>query len=74
MAELGADPAHGCGRALWEFNRTPLASYGTTMSLMLLPYWTIGFRAVSVPTNWLQPLKNTVLALWLANGASLVTD
>lgn len=42
MAELGADPAHGCGRALWEFNRTPLASYGTTMSLMLLPYWTGG--------------------------------
>ncbi len=37
MKSLGADPAHGCGRALWEHNT---GDYGTTMALMLLPFWT----------------------------------
>ncbi len=37
MKSLGADPAHGCGRALWEHNT---GDYGTTMALMLIPYWT----------------------------------
>ncbi len=41
MQELGDDPAHGCGRALWE-NNNELNKYGTTMSLMLLPFWTKG--------------------------------
>ena len=41
MKALGNDPAHGCGRALWE-NNSDLNKYGTTMSLMLLPYWTKG--------------------------------
>jgi hypothetical protein len=41
MKKLGADPAHGCGRALWE-NNSELNKYGTTMSLMLLPFWTDG--------------------------------
>ena len=39
MKRLGEDPAHGCGRALWE-NNGELNKYGTTMSLMLLPFWT----------------------------------
>ena len=41
MKALGKDPSHGCGRALWE-NNGDLNKYGTTMALMLLPYWTKG--------------------------------
>ncbi len=41
MKRLGDDPKFGCGRALWE-NSGELNKYGTTMSLMLLPYWTDG--------------------------------
>ncbi len=41
MAGLGADPANGCGRALWE-NNSDNGKYGTTMALMLLPHWTDG--------------------------------
>ena len=41
MQTLGADPAHGCGRAVWE-NNGELNKYGTTMGLMLLPFWTKG--------------------------------
>ena len=41
MKALGEDPAHGCGRALWE-NNGELNKYGTTMGLMLLPFWTKG--------------------------------
>ena len=38
---LGADPDHGCGRAMWE-NHEDNGKYGTTMALMLLPFWTDG--------------------------------
>ncbi len=41
MADLGRDPANGCGRALWE-NNSDNGKYGTTMALMLLPHWTDG--------------------------------
>ncbi|MGB0470096.1 MAG: hypothetical protein ACPGKP_05805 [Ilumatobacteraceae bacterium] len=41
MGALGDDPAHGCGRALWE-NSPDNGQYGTTMALMLLPFWTDG--------------------------------
>lgn len=41
MQNLGEDPNFGCGRALWE-NSSELNKYGTTMSLMLLPFWTDG--------------------------------
>ena len=41
MKRLGEDPNHGCGRALWE-NNGDLNKYGTTMALMLLPFWTDG--------------------------------
>lgn len=41
MKRLGEDPNYGCGRALWE-NNGDLNKYGTTMALMLLPYWTDG--------------------------------
>ena len=40
MKELGKDV--GCGRALWEYDRDELGSYGTPMAPMLLPYWTDG--------------------------------
>jgi hypothetical protein len=41
MKQLGEDSTQGCGRALWE-NNGELNKYGTTMSLMLLPFWTDG--------------------------------
>lgn len=41
MKSLGADPTQGCGRAVWE-NNGDLNKYGTTMGLMLLPFWTDG--------------------------------
>jgi hypothetical protein len=40
MKSLGEDPAHGCGRAMWETDNDREGSYGTPMALMLLPYWT----------------------------------
>jgi hypothetical protein len=43
MDDIGAD--RGCGRALWEIdNRDGVGNgkYGTTMALMLLPFWTDG--------------------------------
>jgi hypothetical protein len=39
MAKVGTD--QGCGRAMWEYDPS-LNRFGTTMSLMLLPYWTGG--------------------------------
>ncbi len=42
MDEVGQDPAFGCGRAFWEFDRDRIQSYGTTMALMMLPYFTDG--------------------------------
>ena len=41
MDALGKNDLHGCGRALWE-NNSELNKYGTTMALMLLPFWTKG--------------------------------
>ena len=41
MKSLGEDPSQGCGRAVWE-NNGELNKYGTTMGLMLLPFWTDG--------------------------------
>lgn len=39
MDEIGRN--RGCGRALWE-NSPDNGQYGTTMALMLLPFWTDG--------------------------------
>ncbi len=39
MTSVGAE--QGCGRAMWEYDPS-LNRFGTTMSLMLLPYWTGG--------------------------------
>ncbi|HEY4928858.1 MAG TPA: hypothetical protein VIH95_06875 [Acidimicrobiales bacterium] len=39
MASVGA--THGCGRAMWEYDPS-LNRFGTTESLMLLPYFTNG--------------------------------
>lgn len=41
MDTLGKDPAHGCGRAIYE-NSASINGYGTTMAFMLLPHWTKG--------------------------------
>jgi hypothetical protein len=41
MQRIGDDPELGCGRASWENNENN-GQYGTTMSLMLLPFWTDG--------------------------------
>ena len=40
MTDVGNE--YGCGRALWEYDRDELGSYGTPMAPMLLPYWTDG--------------------------------
>jgi hypothetical protein len=39
MAKVGMD--QGCGRSMWEYDPS-LNRFGTTMALMLLPYWTNG--------------------------------
>ena len=36
-----AGQTEGCGRAMWEYDAS-LNRFGTTMALMLLPYWTGG--------------------------------
>ena len=41
MKRIGEDPSLGCGRANWE-NHPDNGQYGTTMALMLLPFWTDG--------------------------------
>ena len=41
MKRIGEDPSLGCGRASWE-NSGDNGNYGTTMALMLLPFWTDG--------------------------------
>ena len=41
MKRIGEDPSLGCGRASWE-NSSENGNYGTTMALMLLPFWTDG--------------------------------
>ncbi len=41
MKRLGEDESLGCGRATWE-NSAENGNYGTTMALMLLPFWTDG--------------------------------
>lgn len=35
----------GCGRVMWEYGLKQLDSYGSPMSLMLLPHWTDGCLA-----------------------------
>ena len=39
MASVGRQ--YGCGRTMWEYDSS-LNRFGTTMALMLLPYWTHG--------------------------------
>ncbi len=39
MAKVGK--SQGCGRTMWEYDSS-LNRFGTTMALMLLPYWTNG--------------------------------
>lgn len=39
MERVGAE--HGCGRAMWEYEPQEV-QLGTTMALMLLPYWSNG--------------------------------
>lgn len=54
---------NGCGRALWEYEDSKLGSFGTTLSLMLFPYWTKGCigsiegvyfeSSASAPYHWM---------------------
>lgn len=47
MDELGrVGREYGCGRSLWEYDAARTESYGTTLSMMLIPYWTGGCIAV----------------------------
>ena len=39
MGRIGEQ--HGCGRALWEYDEK-INDYGTTLAMMLLPFWTHG--------------------------------
>jgi len=41
MDGIGSNESLGCGRAMWE-NHGDNGQYGTTMALMLLPFWTDG--------------------------------
>ena len=43
MAAVAAE--RGCGRVMWEYGLERLDSYGSPMSLMLLPHWTDGCLA-----------------------------
>ena len=43
MAAVAAE--RGCGRVMWEYGLKRLDSYGSPMSLMLLPHWTDGCLA-----------------------------
>ena len=43
MAAVGNE--RGCGRVMWEYGLKRLDSYGSPMSLMLLPHWTDGCLA-----------------------------
>lgn len=45
MERIGETPEYGCGRALWESyndDQDGNGLYGTTMALMLLPFWSDG--------------------------------
>ena len=42
LSDIGENPAYGCGRLLWEYDRDIVGAYGTPMAPMLLPHWTDG--------------------------------
>jgi hypothetical protein len=66
--------SHGCGRVMWEHEEVRFATYGTTLSPMLLPYWTNGCMgsidgvyfesSATLPAHWITatlvsaPTKN----------------
>ena len=62
----------GCGTAMWEYDDARLNSFGTTLSLMLLPYWTkscIGSvegvyfeSSATAPSHWLNAALTTAPA------------
>jgi 6-pyruvoyl-tetrahydropterin synthase related domain len=55
---------NGCGRAIYEYEDAKLGSFGTTLSPMLLPFWTKGCigsiegvyfeSSASMPYHWLN--------------------
>ena len=61
---------NGCGRAMWEYDDDKLESFGTTMSLMLLPFWTKGCigsmegvyfeSSPTAPSHWMNAALLTV--------------
>ena len=77
MKQVGA--TNGCGRAMWEYEDSKLNSFGTTLSLMLLPYWTdqcIGSMeavyfesSATAPSHWLTAAMVTAPAQNNADGS-----
>ncbi len=55
---------NGCGRSMWEHEEVRFGGYGTTLSLMLIPYWTQGCigsmdgvyfeSSATAPMHWLN--------------------
>ena len=76
-AQVGKE--HGCGRAMWEYDDSRLNSYGTTLALMLLPYWTRGCigsmeavyfeSSATAPSHWLTAAMVTAPAVTNTDGS-----
>jgi hypothetical protein len=72
---------HGCGRAAWEHEEVRMGRYGTTLSLMLLPYWTRGCigsmdglyfeSSASLPHHWFLASLTSAATKNDANGTQL---
>ena len=72
---------NGCGRVLYEYEDAKLGSFGTTLSPMLLPYWTKGclqsFEGVyfessaTMPWHWMTAALVTTPLTNNADGSKL---
>jgi hypothetical protein len=72
---------NGCGRVLYEYENEKLGSFGTTLSPMLLPYWTKGclqsFEGVyfessaTMPWHWMTAALVTTPLTNNADGSKL---
>ena len=76
-AKVGRE--NGCGRTMWEYDDEKLESFGTTMSLMLLPFWTKGCigsmegvyfeSSATAPYHWMNAALLTVPETKNADGS-----
>ena len=70
---------NGCGTAMWEYEDSKLNSFGTTLSLMLFPFWTKGCigsvegvyfeSSATAPMHWLNAALVTAPAENNADGS-----